>query len=224
MKIAVLGTGVVGATLGSKLVQAGNTVAMGSRSGDNPKAAAWAEAAGRHASQATFADAAAFGEIVFNCTAGVASVEALELAGRKNLSGKILIDVANPLDFSKGMPPTLTVCNTDSLGERIQRALPETKVVKALNTLNCAVMVEPGLVPGHHQIFLSGDDAGAKMRVAELLGLWFGWKVDDIVDLGGIRTARGTEMMLPLWIDLMGALGTPIFNLRVVAGAGPAAR
>jgi hypothetical protein len=218
VKIAVLGTGIVGRTLGSKLVEVGNSAMMGSRSANSPKAAEWVEAAGALASQGTFADAAAFGEVVLNCTAGVASLEALELAGRENLSGKILMDVANPLDFSQGMPPTLTVCNTDSLGERIQRAFPDAKVVKALNTLNCAVMARPELVPGEHHVFVSGDDAEAKGRAAGLLGEWFGWEPRDIIDLGGIGTARGTEMMLPLWISLMGTLGTPIFNLRVVTG------
>jgi len=222
VKIAVLGTGIVGTTLGSKLVEAGNAVMMGSRSANNPKATDWVESAGEGASRGTFADAAAFGEVVLNCTAGMASLEALELAARENLDGKILMDLANPLDFSQGMPPTLTVCNTDSLGEQIQRAFPRVKVVKVLNTLNAAVMVRPDLVPGDHEIFMSGDDAGAKSRVMELLGTWFGWKARDVIDLGGIQTCRGTEMMLPMWITLMGALGTPTFNLHVVKGGGAA--
>ena len=146
MKIGILGTGVVGEAIGSKLVQLGYEVKMGSRSANHEKAVAWAGKNGQHASQGTFADAAAFGTIIFNCTAGIASLKALTLAGANNLKGKVLIDVANPLDFSRGMPPTLTVCNTDSLGEQIQRAFPETKVVKTLNTLNCNLMVNPALL------------------------------------------------------------------------------
>jgi predicted dinucleotide-binding enzyme len=217
MRLAVLGTGVVGNTIGDKLVKRGHQVMMGSRTADNPKAAAWAASAGSGASQGTFAQAAAFAEIVFNCTSGTASLEALSLAGAQNLNGRILIDVANPLDFSKGMPPSLTVCNTDSLGERIQAAYPGVKVVKALNTMNCRVMVEPARVPGDHTVFVSGDDAAAKARVADGLVDWFGWKRDNIIDLGDITTARGTEMLLPIWVRLWAKLQTPDFNFRIVA-------
>jgi 8-hydroxy-5-deazaflavin:NADPH oxidoreductase len=127
----------------------------------------------------------------------------------------VLIDVANPLDFSAGMPPTLTVCNTDSLAERIQRAFPEARVVKALNTVNAAVMVEPSLVPGSHTLFVAGDDADAKRQVAALLAS-FGWPAEDVMDLGEISAARGTEMYLPLWLRLFGATGTGHLNVRVV--------
>ncbi|MGH7483672.1 MAG: NADPH-dependent F420 reductase [Longimicrobiales bacterium] len=215
MKIGLLGTGVVGITLGDALVGAGHEVRMGSRDATNPKARAWAGATADVASTGSFADAAGFGDVVFNCTAGVASLEALELAGRPNLAGKILIDVANPLDFSHGMPPTLTVCNTDSLGEQIQRALPDTRVVKTLNTVNCAVMVAPGLVPGDHVLFLCGDDPQAKTKVRDWLASWFGWKPRNLIDLGGISAARGTEMLLPLWIRLMQSLGTGEFNFEL---------
>ncbi|MBI4410778.1 MAG: NAD(P)-binding domain-containing protein [Gemmatimonadetes bacterium] len=218
MKIGVLGTGMVGRTLGTSLVQRGHDVRMGSRTRGHQGARAWVAGAGERASEGSFADASAFGDVVFNCTAGAASLRALELAGRDHLSGKILIDVANPLDFSQGMPPTLTVCNTDSLGEQIQRAFPEARVMKTLNTVNCNVMVNPGLVPGDHNLFLSGNDPDAKARVAHWLGEWFGWKRENILDLGDITTARGTEMLLPMWIRLMFALGTTGFNWRVVVG------
>jgi predicted dinucleotide-binding enzyme len=142
------------------------------------------------------------------------SLAALEAAGAENLAQKVLIDVANPLDSSGGMPPTLAVCNTDSLGEQLQRALPETKLVKALNTMNCEVMVEPGKVPGEHSVFVCGEDAEAKLEVAALLES-FGWPSERIVDLGGIQAARGTEMYLPLWLRLWGALGTGYFNIGV---------
>jgi 8-hydroxy-5-deazaflavin:NADPH oxidoreductase len=221
MKIGILGTGVVGNTLGTKLVQGGHEVRMGSRSPANEKAVEWTRSAGPNASHGTFAEAAAFGEIVFNCTQGATSIEALELAGRGNLAGKILIDVANPLDFSRGFPPTLTVCNTDSLGERIQRVFPDVKVIKALNTMNCSVMVNPGAVPGDHNLFLCGNDAEARERVAGLLGEWFGWKRENVIDLGDITGARGTEMLLPLWLRLYVKLQNPNFNFHVAVGEPP---
>jgi len=213
MKLGVLGTGMVGNTVASKLVQLGHEVKMGSRTSGNEKAVQWTKANGPRASNGTFAEAAEFGEIIFNCTAGAASLEALKLAGAKNLKGKILVDISNPLDFSKGMPPTLTVCNTDSLGEQIQRAFPEAKVVKTLNTINCNVMVTPHIIPGPHDIFMSGNDANAKSKVREIVADWFGWK--SVIDLGDISTARGTEMYLALWVRLMAVNQTPNFNIRI---------
>ncbi len=137
-----------------------------------------------------------------------------QTGGEQNFYGKILIDVSNPLDFSKGFPPALAVCNTDSLGEQIQRAFPNAKVVKTLNTVNCNVMVNPSLVPGDHDIFMSGNDATVKAKVREVLTEWFGWK--SVVNLGDISTARGVEMYLPLWVRLFGAYQNPNFNLKVV--------
>jgi len=218
MKIGVLGTGMVGATIATKLIELGQEVMMGSRNAGSEKAVTWAQAKGANASQGAYAQAARFGEILFNCTQGTASVEALQSSGADNLKGKILIDVANPLDFSHGAPPTLSICNTDSLGELIQRTFPETKVVKTLNTVNCGVMVNPALVPGDHDIFVCGNDAGAKARVAELLKQWFGWR--SVIDLGGISAARATEQMMPIWLRLYGVLGTLHFNLRVVTAPG----
>jgi len=141
MKIGILGTGVVGKTLATGLVKLGHDVRMGARSAGGDKAKAWVREAGGKSSEGTFADAAAHGEMVFNCTSGAGSLEALNAAGAGNLQGKILVDVANPLDFSRGMPPTLTVCNTDSLAEQIQRAFPKVRVVKSLNTVTAALMV-----------------------------------------------------------------------------------
>lgn len=212
MRIAVLGTGDVGNRLATKLVSLGNEVMMGSRTAKNPKATAWAKATGARASAGTFEDAAKFGEMVFNCTAGAASLEALKLAGKKNLAAKVLVDVANPLDFSKGMPPTLTVCNTDSLGEQIQRAFPDAKVVKALNTMGNELMVNPGLVPGEHDTFVCGNDQQAKAKVVEILRA-FGWK--SPIDLGDITASRGLEMILPVWVRLMVTLRTRNFNFKI---------
>lgn len=214
MKIGILGTGMVGHAIATKLLERGHAVKMGSRTANNEKAVAWAQAGGANASHGTFAEAAAFGEILFNCTAGMASLAVLQQAGAENFAGKILIDLANPLDFSKGMPPTLTVCNTDSLGEQIQRAFPGLKVVKALNTMNCNVMVNPGLLSEAHDVFISGNDAQAKAEVTGLLQREFGWQ--SVIDLGDISTARGTEMMLPVWVRLWGALQTPNFNFKIV--------
>lgn len=218
MKIGVLGTGIVGRTLGTRLVEGGHSVRMGSRAADHEGAAAWTEAAGENASHGTFVEAAGFGEVVLNCTSGVASLQVLEAAGQENLAGKILIDVANPLDFSMGMPPSLTVCNTDSLGEQIQRALPEAKVVKALNTVNCSVMADPSLVPGDHQVFVAGNDEEARIAVAGWLSSWFGWKPENVLDMGDLTAARGMEMLLPMWIRLMRTLGTATFNWRLEVG------
>ena len=215
MKIAVLGTGMVGQAIGSRLAELGHEVRMGSRTAGNAKAVEWAKQA-QGASEGTFADTASFGEIVFNCTSGSASLDALAAAGADNLAGKVLVDVANPLDFSQGMPPTLSVCNTDSLGEQIQRAFPEARVVKALNTMNCNIMVNPALVGnGEHHTFLSGNDAEAKQQVKALLQS-FGWQEACVLDLGDISTARGTEAWLPLWLRIWGATGSGSFNLRIV--------
>lgn len=163
----------------------------------------------------TFAEAAAHAEIVFNATAGMASLDALEAAGAENLEGKILVDVANPLDFSAGMPPTLSVCNTDSLGEQIQRAVPGAKVVKSLNTVNMNVMVDPALIAGgDHTMFVCGNDDGAKVEVTGILKEWFGWK--RVIDLGDIVSARAVEMLLPLWLRLSMTLQTPFVTIKVV--------
>ena len=217
MKVAVLGTGMVGTTIGSKLIQLGHEVKLGSRTHNNEKALEWVNANGDKATQGTFAEAAAFGEIVFNCTKGEVSIEVLHLAGEENLAGKILIDIANPLDFSKGMPPTLSIVNDNSLGEETQKAFPKVKVVKALNTLWCGLMVNPAMIGNaDHNIFMSGNDADAKTKVKELLTS-FGWLANNILDLGDITTARGTEMFLPLWLRIMGATNNGAFNIKIVS-------
>ncbi|HEX7145767.1 MAG TPA: NAD(P)-binding domain-containing protein, partial [Gaiellaceae bacterium] len=210
-----LGTGMVGKTIATKLVSLGHEVTMGSRSAGNEEASGWASEAGDRARHGTFADAAGAGDIVVNCTAGARSLDALRAAGEPNLAGKVLIDVANPLDFSHGMPPTLSVANTDSLGEQIQRAFPDAKVVKALNTMRCDVMVDPGRVPGEHDVFVCGDHEQAKREVRELLRS-FGWADDSVIDLGAISSARGTEGYLLLWLRLWEALGTADLNIKVV--------
>lgn len=228
MRYAVLGTGVVGRTIADKLASLGHEVTIGTRDVEatlartesdaygNPPLAHWLEQH-KHVRLASFAEAAAFGETVVNTTAGTASLQALQAAGRENLAGKPLMDIANPLDFSQGMPPSLNPVNTDSLGEQIQRAFPEARVVKTLNTMNAAVMVDPSRVSGEHNVFVCGNDADAKKEVTANL-VSFGWPADSIIDLGDLSTARGTEMLLPIWLRLWGALGHADFNFHI-AGA-----
>lgn len=217
MKIGILGTGMVGNTLGTAFIAKGHEVKMGSRDAVNEKAIEWTKVNGKNAFQGTFEDAVIFGDIIFNCTKGEHSLEALTAAGEQNLAGKILVDVANPLDFSKGMPPTLSLVNDTSLGETIQTAFPQTKVVKALNTLNCTLMVDANkLANGDHNLFICGNDESAKQKVKELLHDNFNWKIGNIIDLGDITNSRGSEQLLPLWIRLWSALGTADFNFKIV--------
>ena len=217
MKVAVLGTGMVGTTIGSKLIELGHEVKLGSRTNNNEKSIEWVTANGKNATQGTFAEAAAFGEIVFNCTKGEIALDVLKLAEEKNLSGKILIDVSNPLDFSKGMPPILAISNDNSLGEEIQKNYPNVKVVKTLNTVWCGLMVNPAMINNaDHNIFVSGNDADAKIKVKEVLTS-FGWLDHNILDLGDITTARGTEMYLPLWLRIWGATNNGAFNIKIIS-------
>jgi predicted dinucleotide-binding enzyme len=225
MNIAVLGTGTVGRTIAGKLAELGHEVVVGTRDPQatlartdpdamgNPPYAAW-QADHPAVRLAPFAEAAALGELVVNATGGGGSLDALRQAGADNLAGKVLLDVSNPLDFSQGFPPSLFVKDTDSLAEQIQRAFSGARVVKSLNTMTAAVMVDPGLAGGgDHSVFVSGDDPGAKQAVVSLLED-FGHT--DVIDLGDLSTARGAEMYLPLWLRLMGAVGTPFFNIKVV--------
>lgn len=214
MKIGVLGTGIVGQTIGSKIVQLGHEVMMGSREEANIKATTWAKEEGPRASFGTFANAAAFGDILFNCTLGSATLGALRHAGAENLKGKILVDTANPLDYSSEVW-TLTICNNDSLGEQIQRAFPDTMVVKSLNTMNCNIMVDPRKLSEKTDVFVSGNDIDAKATVVSILRDWFGWR--SIIDLGDITTSRSVEMYVILWHTLRNTISSPRFNIKVVS-------
>lgn len=228
MKIAVFGTGIVGQVIAGRLAGLGHSVIIGTRDVSktlartdkdvygNPPFSEW-QKQNKSVHLSTFKEAAAAAEIIFNCTSGQGSVDALKQAGEENLGGKIIIDIANPLDFSKGMPPTLSPGNTDSLGELIQRTFPEAKVVKTLNTMNCFLMINPAAVAGDHNVFLSSNDEASKSIAKEILKS-FGWQERNMIDLGDITTARGTEQLLPIWIRLYGALKTPMFNFRIVVG------
>ncbi len=214
-KIGVLGTGAVGQTIGRKLIQLGNQICMGSRQANNEKAIAWQATVGPAASVGTFADAAAFGDLVFNCTSGSGTMAALGAAGADNLRDKILVDLSNPLDFTHGMPPALFTPHHDSLAEQIQRSLPNTRVIKTLNTMNCTVMVDPGrLEGGEHDVFVCGNDVAAKTTVTNLLRDGFGWK--RVVDFGDITGARAVEAYVLFWVRAWSALGTAEFNLRLI--------
>ncbi len=214
-KIAVLGTGMVGSTIASKLIQLGCEVKMGSRTANNEKAAEWVKTNGAKASHGTFSDAAKFGELIFNCSKGENALEVMQMAGVENLSGKILIDISNPLDFSKGMPPTLlpALVNTNSLGEEIQKLLPQTHVVKTLNIVNCEVMVNAAKCGGNATMFVAGNNSEAKKEVEKILHQ-FGWK--DIIDLGDIKHSRSTEMLLPIWLSVYMATHNGYIGFKMV--------
>ena len=224
MNIAVLGTGMVGRAIAARLHELGHDVTVGTRDPQatrartepdgmgNPPFSTW-HGAHPGIGLASFADAAAGAELVVNASSGATTMDVLGLAGADNLAGKVLVDISNPLDFSAGFPPTLFVKDTDSLGEQVQRTFPLAKVVKTLNTLNANLMVDPKSLGDSSSIFVSGDDPAAKEVV---VGLLQSFGHDDVIDLGGIETARGAEMLLPVWLRLMGVLGTPAFNFKVV--------
>lgn len=223
MRIAVLGTGTVGRTLAARLHDLGHDVALGTRDPvatmaradpptGGPGFAAWHEEYPGVALTA-FVEVAEGADLVVNATNGASSLAALGQVGAETLAGRVLLDIANPLDFSSGMPPTLLVKDTDSLGEQIQRAFPDARVVKALNTMNAEVMVDPARLGQSSSVFVAGDDPGAKQLVS---GLLESMGHDDVIDLGDISGARGPEMLLPLWLRLWGSLGTGAFNVKVV--------
>jgi predicted dinucleotide-binding enzyme len=228
MKISVLGTGDVGQTLTRKLIASGHEVMIGTRDVEetlsrkstnqrNPPFSEWHKE-NSEIKLGTFQDSADFGEIVINATNGANSLNALDLAGEETLSGKIIIDVSNPLDFSHGMPPSLLegLNNNNSLGEEIQKEFPQSKVVKTFNTIWCGLMVNPDMIGGGDHInYISGNDKNAKTKVKELLKE-FGWKEENIIDLGDITAARATESVLLIWVRLMGTLNTGAFNFKIV--------
>ena len=229
MKIAIIGTGIVGKTIASKLVELNHDVMMGTRNVSdklastqtdnygNPPFGEWIKTNSK-VKLGSFAEAAAFGELMVNATNGSNSLTALILAGTKNLAGKVLIDIANPLDFSNGMPPSLLpgLNNTNSLAEEIQRTFPDTMVIKTLNTMWCGLMVNPNLVGnGDHINFISGNNSEAKNKVIKLLNQ-FGWLDKNILDIGDITGARATESLLPIWLKVMGVTKNGAFNFRLV--------
>jgi predicted dinucleotide-binding enzyme len=219
MKIGILGTGIVGETIATALVDKGHQVMMGSRTSTNEKAVAWVQKKGANASNGKFEDVVKFADIIFICLNGAIINEALQQAVVHHFKGKTVIDLTNPLDFSKGIPPSLIpkFSNTYSLGEEIQSILYDSNVVKALNTVNCKLMVDANLVNnGNHNLFICGNDIEAKNIVKHVLAENFNWKPENIVDLGDIKSARLTEAMIPFWVGVMQVLGTPLFNYQIV--------
>ena len=222
MKIGIIGSGMVAQIIGPKLLEEGDEVMISSRDitkekREFPSAKEWEiqqKSKGLNAYAGSFAEAATFGDLVINCTSGAHSIEALTKVGKANLGDKILLDLANPLDFSKGIPPSLTIANTNSLGEEIQKSFPDIKVVKTLNMINAEVMINPGGINGEHDLFICGNDEDAKKRVInEILIIRFHWK--NIIDLGDLSAARGMEAYLLLWVRLMNKLGTANFNIHI---------
>jgi Predicted dinucleotide-binding enzymes len=229
MKIGIIGTGAVGKTIASKLLELNHGVMMGTRNVSdkitstakdiygNPPFNEWLKTNNK-VKLGSFAEAAAFGDLIINATNGGNSVTALINAGAKNLAGKVLVDIANPLDFSSGMPPTLLagLNNTNSLGEEIQKTFPDTMVVKTLNTMWCGLMINPNLVgKGDHINFISGNNPEAKTKVKKLLNQ-FGWLDENIFDIGDITGARATESLLPIWLKVMGITKNGAFNFKLV--------
>jgi len=216
MRIGIFGTGMVGEALASKCVARGHEVMMGSRSATGEAVRKWVEAAGEGAKAGSFQEAAAFGDLLFSCLRGDIALETVSAIDPAALAGKILIDVSNPLVAIEGEAfPSLKYGVDDSLGERIQAAFPETFVVKALNTLNCDVMVDPGRVAGAHNLFIAGNNDQAKVSVIGFLADNFGWPRDNVIDLGGISSARATELLMPLWMRLWQSAGHADFNWHI---------
>jgi hypothetical protein len=220
MRIGIIGSGVVAQTLGTKLVELGHEVFLGTR---DPKKLdekknmtgtlnEWLAAVKGKAKVVTFQEAATQGELLINATHGENSVEALKLAGADKVGPKTLIDTANELDFSKGYPVVLA-SPTRSVAQAIQAAFPNLKVVKSFNTMAAPIMVNPKMLKGgDHSIFMAGNDAGAKAQVADLMKS-FGWT--DILDLGGIGAAIGPEMLMGMWVHLYMSTKNGMLNIKV---------
>ena len=208
MQIAIVGSGVVARFLGRAFAAAGHQVTLGTR--DPEQTRTRPEWAGVNLPLAAYPDLR--GDVFVNATRGDGSLAALQAIGPA-VHGKVLIDASNPLDTSKGFPPSLFVANTDSLAEQLQQALPEVRLVKMFNTMAHEVMVDPGSLGQESTIFVAGDDESAR-RIAADLARELGWV--DVMDLGDLTAARGLEMYIPLWLRIYGAVGQPFFNLKVV--------
>jgi len=229
MKAGIFGTGNVGQTIASKLVSLGYEVMIGTRDVNEARSRTATDNYGGPGfgtwllsnpkiKLGTFAETASFGDLLVNATSGSGSVKAFKSAKTDDLKNKVVIDIANPLDFSKGMPPSLipSLSNTNSLGEELQKEFPQAKIVKTLNTMWCGLMVNPGMIGGgNHVNYLCGNDNEAKQKVKELL-IKMGWKEDSLLDLGDITNSRGTEAVLLIWLRVWGKTGTGAFNFNIV--------
>jgi len=213
MKIGILGSGPVGRSLGKGFASNGHDVRLGSRTPGKQEVQDWLKTTKGKVSAGTFSEAAAHGEIVVLCLLGEATENAIKLAGMRNFDGKLVIDATNPLDFSSGMPPSLFVGTTDSLGERVQRMLPNAKVVKCFNTVNNQTMTNPKMKEGLPDMIICGNDEGAKRQVAGLLKE-FGW--GQPIDIGAIDGARWLEAYTALWVRLAMKLGNWTVAARIL--------
>ena len=224
MKVAVFGTGSVGQTLATRLAGLNHSVTMGTRNVENalakvgstdnygtPSVSDFLEKV-PSISLKNYADAAKDASLIVLCTLGAGAKDALAAAG--NIDGKIVLDISNPLDFSKGFPPTLFLSNDTSLGEMLQAEFSNTHIVKSLNTMFNGIMVNPRMLSEDSTVFVSGNNTEAKATVKSILAE-FGWKNSEILDLGDITTARGTEMHLPLWLRIFGATQNGAFNIKI---------
>lgn len=219
MKVGVLGTGAVGESIASALATRENFVMMGSRTANNEKSVKWAKKEGNYASAGSFNDAAAFGDIIFICLSGEHALDVVKSINEESLNNKIVVDITNPLDFTKGMPPRILeeLGNSTSLGEEIQKLLPNSYVVKTLNTVNYKLMVDARLLnSADHNLFVCGNNVDAKNKVMHLLVDSFHWKADKVLDLGGIEMSRCVEAIVPFWVAVYQKLGTPLFNFKIV--------
>ena len=214
-QVGVLGSGEVGRRLAAGFGSRGHDVMIGSRDPDKPELREWLSSDGAGVKAGTFQEAAAHGELLVLAVLGNAAQQAIADAGAENFSGKVVIDAMNPLDFSGGFPPKLSISGEDSLGERVQRALPDAKVVKAFNTIGNPYFVDPRFSEGQPTMLIAGDDEGAKRTVGDLLA-GFGWS--DVVDLGGIEGARELEAICIAWVKIGGRRGSWDHGFKLLVG------
>jgi len=214
-RVGVLGTGAVGRRLAAGFRDRGHRVTIGSRDPENEELRGWRSADGAGIAAGTFAEAAAGGELVVLAVLGDAAEQVIADAGRASFAGKVVIDAMNPLDFSGGFPPKLSISGEDSLGERVQRALPDARVVKAFNIIGNPYFVDPLFEEGRPTMLIAGNDDDAKRTVTDLLAD-FGWS--DIVDIGGIDGSRELEAMCIAWVKIGGVRGAWDHGFKLLVG------
>jgi 8-hydroxy-5-deazaflavin:NADPH oxidoreductase len=214
-RVGVLGSGEVGRRLAEGFHSRGHDVMIGSRDPGKPELREWLSEGGAGIEAGSFAQTAAHGELLVLAVLGNAAEDAIRDAGVDNFAGKIVIDAMNPLDFSGGFPPRLSICGEDSLGERVQRALPDAKVVKAFNTIGNPYFVDPGFSDGRPTMMIAGDDEAAKRAVTNVLAD-FGWS--DTIDIGGIQGSRELEAICILWVKIGGARGSWDHGFKLLVG------
>jgi len=214
-RVGVLGTGEVGRRLAAGFCSRGHEVMIGSRDPDKPELREWLSGPGAGIEAGLFADAARHGEVLVMAVLGNAAADAIAEAGPANFGGKVVIDAMNPLDFSAGFPPKLSITGEDSLGERVQRELPDARVVKAFNTIGNQYFVDPGFSEGQPTMLIAGDDEAAKRTVGDVLAD-FGWPA--AVDIGGIEGSRELEAICIAWVKIGGSRGAWDHGFKLLVG------